>query len=156
MHTCSLICYEIMHCWIKDCCVVGFENEVNKTVRSTVQLIPVSIHDHANLAPVLRQVADLNILRPRQNGRRFSDDVFKCISLNENVWILIKISLKFVSEGQVNNIQALVRVMAWRRSGEKPLSEPMMVSLPTHICVNRSQWIKIVRRKKNWIIFVRA
>ena len=27
--------------------------------------------------------------------------------------------------------------MAWRRPGEKPLSEPMMVKLPTHICVTR-------------------
>ena len=26
--------------------------------------------------------------------------------------------------------------MAWRRSGDKPLSEPMMARLPTHICVN--------------------
>ena len=31
--------------------------------------------------------------------------------------------------------------MAWRRSGDKPLSEPMMVSLPTHICVTRPQWV---------------
>ena len=32
--------------------------------------------------------------------------------------------------------------MVWRRSGDKPLSEPMMVSLPTHICVTRPQWVK--------------
>ena len=32
--------------------------------------------------------------------------------------------------------------MAWRRSGDKPLSEPMMVSSPTHICVTRPQWVK--------------
>ena len=31
--------------------------------------------------------------------------------------------------------------MAWRRSGDKPLSEPMMVSLLTHICVTRPQWV---------------
>ena len=30
--------------------------------------------------------------------------------------------------------------MAWCRPGNKPLSEPMMVSLLTHICVTRSQW----------------
>ena len=29
--------------------------------------------------------------------------------------------------------------MAWRRPGDKPLSEPMMVSLVTHICVTRPQ-----------------
>ena len=50
----------------------------------------------------------LNTLRPRQNGRHFADDIFKCIFLNENVWIAIKISPKFVPKGQINNIPALV------------------------------------------------
>ena len=61
----------------------------------------------------------------------------KCIFLNENVWIPIKISLKFVPKGPINNIQAMVQIMAWRRPGDKPLSEPMMVSLTTHIFVAR-------------------
>ena len=70
----------------------------------------------------------LNTLRPRQKGRRFADDTFKRIFLNENVRISIEISLKFVPKGPTNDIPALVQ-MAWRRSGDKPLSEPMMVSL---------------------------
>ena len=41
----------------------------------------------------------------------------------------------------MNNIPALVQIMAWRRPGDKPLSEPMMVSLLTHICVTRPQWV---------------
>ena len=77
----------------------------------------------------------INTLRPRQNGRHFPDDIFKCIFLNENVWISINISLKFVPRGPINNIPTLVQVMAWRRPGDKLLSEPMMVRLPTHICV---------------------
>ena len=84
----------------------------------------------------------LNTLRPRQNGRRFADDTFKRIFLNENVRISIKISLKFVPKGTINNNPALVQIMAWRRSGDKPLSEPMMVSLLTHICVTRPQCVK--------------
>ena len=36
------------------------------------------------------------------------DDIFMCIFLNENVWILIRISLNFVPKGQINNIPALV------------------------------------------------
>ena len=83
-----------------------------------------------------------NTLRPRQNGRHFPDDIFKWIFLNENIWISIKISLKFVSKGPINNIPALGQIMAWRRSGDKPLSEPMIVSLPTHICVTRLHWVK--------------
>ena len=53
--------------------------------------------------------------------------------------------MKFVPKGPINNIQALVQIMAWRRPGDKPLSEPMMVSLTTHICVTRPQWVKRVR-----------
>ena len=83
-----------------------------------------------------------NTLRQRQNGRHFPDDIFKWIFLNENVWISINISLKFVPRGPINNIPTLVQVMAWRRSGDKPLSEPMMVRLPTHICITRPQWAK--------------
>ena len=85
----------------------------------------------------------LNILRPRQNGRHFADDVFKCIFLNENVWILLKISLKFVPKGPIKNIPAVVQIIIWRRPGDKPLSEPIMVSLLTHICVARPQWVKV-------------
>ena len=64
---------------------------------------------------------------------------------NENVSIPIKISLKFVPKGPINNIPALVQIMAWRRPGDKPLSEPMMVSLLTHICVNQHQWVNIAK-----------
>ena len=73
------------------------------------------------------------------NGHHFTDDIFKCIFLNENVGIPIKMSLEFIPKGPINNIPALVQIMAWRRPGDKPLSEPMMVSLPTHICVTRPQ-----------------
>ena len=66
------------------------------------------------------------------------------IFLNENVWISIKISLKFVPKGQIDNIPALVQIMAWHRPGDKPLSEPMMVSLLTHICIMRPQLVKVL------------
>ena len=85
----------------------------------------------------------LNSLRPRQNGCHFADDIFKCIFLNKNEWISLKISLKFVPKVPINNIPALVQIMAWRRPGDKPLSKPMIVSLLTHICVTRPQWVKI-------------
>ena len=44
---------------------------------------------------------------------------------HENVWILIKISLKVVPMGLINNRWALVQVMALRRAGDKPLPKPM-------------------------------
>ena len=79
----------------------------------------------------------VNTLRLKQNGRHFPDDIFKCIFLNENVWISLKISLKFVPMDRINNIPALVQIMAWRQ----PLSQPTMVSLLMHICVTGSQWV---------------
>ena len=57
----------------------------------------------------------LNILRPRQDGRHFPDDNFKCNFLNENVCISIDISMKFVPNGSIGNIPVLVQMMAWRR-----------------------------------------
>ena len=84
-----------------------------------------------------------NTLRPRQNVRHFSDDIFKCIFVNKNVWISIKISLKFVPRVWINNIPALVKIMAWRRPGDKPLSEPNVESFLTHICFTRPQWDNI-------------
>ena len=90
-----------------------------------------------------------NTLRPRQNGRHFPDDIFKLIFLNENLCILIETSLKFVPVGPINNIPALVHIMAWRRPGDKPLSEPMMVSLLTHISVTRPQWVKPRTKTQN-------
>ena len=59
--------------------------------------------------------------------------------LNENIWILIKISLKFVHRGPINNIPALVQIM---------------VSLLTHICVARPQWVKMCYRKMAAILFL--
>ena len=84
----------------------------------------------------------INSLRPRLNRRSFSDDILKCIYVNENLWIPIKISLKFVPKGPIDNIPALVQIMAWCRPGDKPLSEAMMVNLLTNICVTRPQWVK--------------
>ena len=84
-----------------------------------------------------------NAFRSRENVRQFPDDLFNWIFLNENIWILIKTSFKFISKGPINNISAMVQIMAWHRPGDKPLSEHMVFSLLTHICVTRSQWVKL-------------
>ena len=85
----------------------------------------------------------INTLRPRQNIRHYADETFKRLFVNKNIRLLIEISLKFVPKGPINNIPALVQIMAWRRPGDKPLFEPMMVCLPTHICVTRPQWVNM-------------
>ena len=49
--------------------------------------------------------------------------------------------MRFVPTFRINNIPALVQIMAWRRPGDKPVSEPMMFSVLTYICVTRPQWV---------------
>ena len=67
------------------------------------QMTAILFSPHGN-----KIMVDFIILGPRQNGRLFPDDIFKCIFLNENGYILIKISLKFIPKGPINNIPALV------------------------------------------------
>ena len=87
-------------------------------------------------------IAAANTLRSRQNWRHISDNISKYIFLDENVWISLTFSLKFVPKGPINNIPTLVQIMTWRRQGDKPLSEPMMVRLGTNICVTRPPWVE--------------
>ena len=84
---------------------------------------------------------EFNTLRPRRNDRQFADDIFRCIFMNENAWISIDISLKFVPKDPINNIRALVQIMAGRWTGATPLSEALMDKVVTHICATRPQWV---------------
>ena len=81
---------------------------------------------------ILPQMKDLerskfNSSHPGQIGRHFTDDIFRCIFVNEKFCILINISLKFIPKGQRKNIPGLVQIMAWCRIGDNPLSEPMLI-----------------------------
>ena len=84
----------------------------------------------------------LDTLRLRQICHHFVD-IFICIFLNKNVQISLKISLKFVPQVWINSIPTLVQIMACHWAGDKPLSEPVMVSLLMHICGTRPQWVKV-------------
>ena len=66
----------------------------------------------------------------------------------------MKISLKFAPRGPINNIPALVQMMAWRRPGNKPISGPMMVSLVTHICI--TQWNQYGDTCQIWLCFTQS
>ena len=83
----------------------------------------------------------LNSFPPRSKWPPFWEKTFSNDLLEWNDRNAIQICLKLVPSGPVNNIEALIRIMAWRRPGDKPLSKPMMVSLPTHICVTWPQWV---------------
>ena len=55
--------------------------------------------------------------------------------------IMIEISPKFDLEDPFDNNSALVQIMAWRRTGSKPLSEQTKTYLLLYICNIRPQWI---------------
>ena len=96
---------------------------------------------------------EINKLKRRQNGCLFTGDIFKCIFFNEKVWISISISLTFILKDPIDNIPALVQIMAWRLPGNNPLSEPMMVSLLMHICVTLPQCVNHLPLV--WVLYFR-
>ena len=76
---------------------------------------------------VRKDTCSFSTFRLGQNRGHVADDNLQHIFLKENIWISIKISRAFVPGGQINNQPALVQIMAWRRTGDKPLFEPMLV-----------------------------
>ena len=61
----------------------------------------------------------LNTLRMRLNRRHFANVILKCIFLKENVLISTEISRNVIPMCPINNIPALVQIMAWRCAGDK-------------------------------------
>ena len=96
----------------------------------------------------------INTLGPRHYGRRFADGIFKRICFHVNDLISINITPKFVDKCQINDIPAMLQIMAWRRPGDKPLSETMMVNLPPCIYVTQPQWVIIIVWRVSNIIVV--
>ena len=82
----------------------------------------------------------VNSSPPEQNGRHSAGNIFTCILVNEKYYILIKISLKFVPKGSIDNNPALVQIMAWCRMGDNLLSEPMLARF-TDACGTRGRWV---------------
>ena len=90
----------------------------------------------------------VNTMRPKQNGRHFSGGIFKCIFVNEIIWISNAIRLKFLPKGLIDNNTELVQIMASRRTGDKPLSEPMVGDAYMRLSASMSfNW----RQKESWI-----
>ena len=81
--------------------------------------------------------------RPKQNGYHFQttfSNVFYWLKMYK---FILWFHRSLFPNCQIDNIPALVRIMAWCRAGDKQLSEAMMASLLTHICVTWSQWVNL-------------
>ena len=90
----------------------------------------------------------LNTLRPRRNGQQFPDDIFKRVKMFE---FQLKFHWSMFAKGPINNIPALVHIMAWRLDGTKALFEPMMVTLQMHISVTQPHCVNSVKYR-DWYV----
>ena len=86
------------------------------------------------------------LISPWTKWPHFAGDMFKRIFLNENIWNSYKISLKYVHWGLIDNMSALVQIMVRRRSGEKPLSEPMLAQFTdAYMYMHEGRWVKATK-----------
>ena len=60
-----------------------------------------------------------------QNSRHFTEDIYRCILVNEKRGIFKAISPGFVPKCVFDNNPALVLIMTWCRVDDKPLSDPI-------------------------------
>ena len=97
---------------------VNWEKNNKKNVRNYIfEYMVILGLNSINQTQLWLIYAILNTLRPLQDDNYFADDIFKCIFSNENVWISLKISVKFVPKVIINNIPRSVQIMAWRDQG---------------------------------------
>ena len=82
---------------------------------------------------LLASLVHINSLPPRQNGHHFTDDIFECIFMIGKFGISFRISPKFVLDDQVDTNSTFCEVMAWRRTGDKTLPEPMLTQFAEFI-----------------------
>ena len=71
---------------------------------------------YRSIPMVVNKIFFLNALRPRQYGRHFADDIFKDISLNENLQGLTTTALKCIPYDLISSMAALFQIMAWHRT----------------------------------------
>ena len=112
-------------------------------------LAAVDFHSHEELISIPGNVAVLTHLPLDKMAAILADDISKHIFLNEKLWILIEISLKFVPKGPIDNNPAFVEIMAWRRLGDKPLSEPMLTRF-TDAHMREMSWFQNEHCYRNW------
>ena len=54
------------------------------------------------MVTIIHILVQINSYSPGQNGLHFADDIYKCIFVNENFYILLQITLMFVPKGAID------------------------------------------------------
>ena len=100
----------------------------------------------------------MNTLSPGQDGHLFGGRHFQIKNSSmKSFYLDKKNSLKFITKCPINNIPPLVQIMAWRRPGDKPLSEPMMVTFTDAFmrhsaALSKPLWLLRYTPIKNYVI----
>ena len=94
---------------------------------------------------------------PGQDGRHFAEGIFRCISMNEEFSVLIRISLKFVPKGPIDNNPALVKIMGWWQA----IIWTNADRIHLHICValggDELMWVNAstcLSKLKHWLLVI--
>ena len=106
-------------------------------------LLPYGVTTWANVDPDLcchmESLGPMSyLISPGQNGRHFADHIFRCIFINEKFWLGIHWCLFLRSNW------ALVQVMAWRRTGVKPIPEPMLAQFTDAYMRHKGRWVDML------------
>ena len=101
------------------------------------RLLSLWYYCSTSIGTEFRHNAHVNSSLLEQNGRLFADDILKCIFLNEHFCIPVKISLKFVPKGLIDNNPSLVQIMTRRQ--EIIWTNADLI----HWCIYTGHWGKI-------------
>ena len=137
-------CYKMVHCGTWDWCIMGFVQQVysmNLTFTPTITTPNIFVYavswrftESLMIATAWQQRSFAAVARSHRRSVAPSrlthwcpvtifeiseTTVLKCISVDEKYCILIQISFKFVLKGLINNIPALVQIMAWSLMGDR-------------------------------------
>ena len=147
VHICAHFCYKMVHCGIFVGCIVAFVRWVYDPGsmmmlwnRAQWMVAPDSIQYQPSFGPIH--------ISGSLPGSHYMH--LKCWpieawtkwppycrwhwnAISWNFSILIKMSLNFATRCLIINKSALVQVMAWCRTGTKPLLEPMLTRIPCGI-----------------------
>ena len=115
--------YKWSHIWNYESPVISCQHIAWSVCESVCLLTNDTIR--ASLV-IQRTCFAINSSSDGQNGRHVLHNILRWILINGQFCILINISPKFVTKGPIDNSPTLVRIMAWRRLGDKPLSELLL------------------------------
>ena len=136
-------CFSVFYCRFSICRGPIYHHTVHKTALTYVKLWS-------------------DFIEPTKDySYHVADDIFNCIFLHENVWLSIKISLNVFPMGRINNIPALVQIMAWHLRGDKPwlvyrtiYASLGLIELTKQVCVGTAGWMKHQHMEFHFIIFL--